>query len=215
MYQPWRTFVAIINRCLTEKTTGLDKLRLSGAQIPWGLFYKKNVDFVELIWEDFMYQIDNREISAKRRESMPYPRFIKAIIQHFISKDKSISMRNKLFMHSIKNDSVLGNLKFVAKGKDNQVYGMSIPDSLKLKGMEMLSDAAMLEADTRKAMKANLRYLRSQHHTGGSSEGAGITPEVPDESQAKSTDTNKGAGIIPEVLDMYKAASMIQDLEED
>ncbi|GKB77743.1 hypothetical protein Tco_0944638, partial [Tanacetum coccineum] len=65
---------------------------------------------------------------------------------------------------------------------------------------------AMLKADTRKAMKASLRYLRSQHQTGGSSEGAGITPEVPDESQAKSTNTN---------LDRYKAASMIQDLEED
>nr|GFC66956.1 hypothetical protein [Tanacetum cinerariifolium] len=46
--------------------------------------------------------------------------------------------------------------------------------SLKLKGMEMLSDAAMLETNTRKAIKTSLRDLRSQHHTGGSSEGAGI-----------------------------------------
>ncbi|GKE07808.1 hypothetical protein Tco_1411359, partial [Tanacetum coccineum] len=59
---------------------------------------------------------------------MPYPKFTKDIIQHFISKDKSVSMRNKLFMHSIKDDSVLGILKFVAKGEDNQVYGVSIPD---------------------------------------------------------------------------------------
>ncbi|GJV92430.1 hypothetical protein Tco_1540243 [Tanacetum coccineum] len=84
-----------------------------------------------------------------------------------------------------------------------------------LKGMEMLSDAAMLKKDSRKAMKFSLCDLRSQHQTGGSSEGVGITPEVPDESQAKSTDTNKGARITPEVLDMYKVASMIQDLEED
>ncbi|GJT89243.1 hypothetical protein Tco_1070960 [Tanacetum coccineum] len=81
--------------------------------------------------------------------------------------------------------------------------------------MEMLSDVAMLEADTRKAMKASLRDLRSKHQTGGLSEGASITPEVPDESQAKSTDTNKGAGITPEVPDVYKAASMIQDLESE
>nr|GEV24680.1 hypothetical protein [Tanacetum cinerariifolium] len=26
MYQPWRTFVAIINKCFSRKTTGLDKL---------------------------------------------------------------------------------------------------------------------------------------------------------------------------------------------
>ncbi|GKB29778.1 hypothetical protein Tco_0869179 [Tanacetum coccineum] len=33
MHQPWRTFAAIINRSLSGKTTGLDKLRLSRAQI--------------------------------------------------------------------------------------------------------------------------------------------------------------------------------------
>ncbi|GKF07800.1 retrovirus-related pol polyprotein from transposon TNT 1-94, partial [Tanacetum coccineum] len=33
MHQPWRTFAAIINRCIFGKTTGLDKLRLSRAQI--------------------------------------------------------------------------------------------------------------------------------------------------------------------------------------
>nr|GEW44383.1 hypothetical protein [Tanacetum cinerariifolium] len=59
--------------------------------------------------------------------------------------------------------------------------------------MKMLSDAVMFETDIRKAMKDNLRDLISQHHTGGSSEGVGITPEVPDESQAKSIDTNKRA----------------------
>nr|GEV01399.1 hypothetical protein [Tanacetum cinerariifolium] len=84
------------------------------------MFYKKNVDFVELIWEDFMFQIDNTETSAKRRENMPYPRFTKAIIQYFISKDKSVSIRNRMFMHSTRNDIVLGTLKFVPKGEDNQ-----------------------------------------------------------------------------------------------
>ncbi|GJV59461.1 hypothetical protein Tco_1465561 [Tanacetum coccineum] len=33
MHQPWRTFAALINRSLSRKTTGLDKLRLSRAQI--------------------------------------------------------------------------------------------------------------------------------------------------------------------------------------
>ncbi|GJV11472.1 hypothetical protein Tco_1353013 [Tanacetum coccineum] len=87
--------------------------------------------------------------------------------------------------------------------------------SLKLKGIEMLFDAAMLKTNTRKEMKANLRDLRSKHQSSGSSEGAGITLEVPDESQAKSIDTNEGAGITPEVLDVYKVASLIQDLKED
>ncbi|GJR78141.1 hypothetical protein Tco_0148926 [Tanacetum coccineum] len=33
MHQPWRTFAALINRSLSGKTIGLDKLRLSRAQI--------------------------------------------------------------------------------------------------------------------------------------------------------------------------------------
>ncbi|GJU32450.1 hypothetical protein Tco_1176039 [Tanacetum coccineum] len=32
MHQPWRTFTSIINICISGKTTGLDKLRLSRAQ---------------------------------------------------------------------------------------------------------------------------------------------------------------------------------------
>ncbi|GKE22515.1 hypothetical protein Tco_1434027, partial [Tanacetum coccineum] len=35
MHQPWRTFVALINRSLSRKISGLDKLRLSRAQILW------------------------------------------------------------------------------------------------------------------------------------------------------------------------------------
>ncbi|GKB62449.1 hypothetical protein Tco_0918635 [Tanacetum coccineum] len=45
---------------LSGKTSGLDKLCLSRAQILWGMFYQKNIDYVELLWEDFIYQIENR-----------------------------------------------------------------------------------------------------------------------------------------------------------
>ncbi|GJZ68723.1 hypothetical protein Tco_0631963 [Tanacetum coccineum] len=37
MHQPWRTFAAIINRYISGKTTGLDRLRESRAQILWAL----------------------------------------------------------------------------------------------------------------------------------------------------------------------------------
>ncbi|GJX79533.1 hypothetical protein Tco_0327682 [Tanacetum coccineum] len=68
MHHPWRTFVAIINRCIFGKTTRLDRLRELRAQILWGMYNKKNVDYVALMWEDFMYQADNREISSARKE---------------------------------------------------------------------------------------------------------------------------------------------------
>ncbi|GJS57519.1 retrovirus-related pol polyprotein from transposon TNT 1-94 [Tanacetum coccineum] len=80
MHQPWRIFAALINRSLSGKTSGLDKLCLSQAQILWGMYYQKNVDYVELLWEDFTYQIDNkvykkqekiREASQKYGDVLP------------------------------------------------------------------------------------------------------------------------------------------------
>ncbi|GJV17890.1 retrovirus-related pol polyprotein from transposon TNT 1-94 [Tanacetum coccineum] len=97
LHQPWRTFAALINRSLSGKTSGLDKLRLSTAQILWGMFHQKNVDYVELLWEDFIYQIENRVY--KKQEKMYYPRFTKVIIHYFLIQEKSLSWRNKIGMH--------------------------------------------------------------------------------------------------------------------
>ncbi|GKE74618.1 hypothetical protein Tco_1536659 [Tanacetum coccineum] len=105
MHQPWRTFASVINKCLSGKITGLDKIRLSRVQILWGMYYNKNVDFVELLWEDFLFQIDNRD--TKKQEKMYYPRFTKAIIYHFISKER-----------------------FVSKSDEYQVYGALLPEGM-------------------------------------------------------------------------------------
>ncbi|GJZ70504.1 hypothetical protein Tco_0634054 [Tanacetum coccineum] len=280
MHQPWRNFAAIINICLSGKTTSLDKIRLSRAQILWRMFYNKNVDYVELLWEDFMFQIDNRNTSAARKENIPYPRFTKDIIQHFISKDMSISMRNRLFMHIVQHDSIFGSLKFVSKTDDYQAYGALIPTemtSLKMqnslayktflayatgaippkksrkfkkpgspskkktlvaveelaeklakkpaarrqsagvqirdtpgvsvskkkapakaersKGIELLSEAALLEeVQLKKAIKRSKRETNI-HQEGGSSEGAGLESKVPDKPKGKSIDTSEGTGL--------------------
>ncbi|GJY23479.1 hypothetical protein Tco_0397137 [Tanacetum coccineum] len=81
MHQPWRTFAALINKSLSGKAIGLDKLRLSRAQILWGIYHQKNVDYVELLWEDFIYHIDNK--AYKNQEKLYYPRFTKVIIHYF------------------------------------------------------------------------------------------------------------------------------------
>nr|GEX06160.1 hypothetical protein [Tanacetum cinerariifolium] len=61
LHQPWRSFAAIINKCLTRKSSGYDSLRLSQAQIIWGLYHKRNVDFAYLMWEDFVYQVEHKD----------------------------------------------------------------------------------------------------------------------------------------------------------
>ncbi|GJS03380.1 hypothetical protein Tco_0319888 [Tanacetum coccineum] len=55
MHQPWTTLAAIINKCLSRKTASNDILRKSRIDIMWGMFYKENIDYLELIWEDFAF----------------------------------------------------------------------------------------------------------------------------------------------------------------
>nr|GEW07914.1 hypothetical protein [Tanacetum cinerariifolium] len=93
LYQPCRSFAAIINKCLTGKSSGYYSLRLSQAQILWGLYHKRNVDFAYLMWEDFVYQVEHKD--TKKSNEMYYPRFTKVIIHHFMLRELSIPRRNK------------------------------------------------------------------------------------------------------------------------
>ncbi|GJW97157.1 hypothetical protein Tco_0178965 [Tanacetum coccineum] len=128
LHQLWRTFASIINNYLCGNVSSLDKIRLSRVQILWGMYYKKNLDSVALIWEDMAYQID--KIDSKKQDKMFYPRFTKIIIHHFFTKDKSISMRNRMFMHTARDDSVLGTIRFVPIHAETQVYGAIIPKAM-------------------------------------------------------------------------------------
>ncbi|GJX64690.1 hypothetical protein Tco_0299033 [Tanacetum coccineum] len=121
MHQPWRTFAAVINRCLSGKTTRLDNLRLC---------------------------IPDRQslLKGKHALSLYYLRFTKAIIHHFLTKDKSISMRNKTFMHTARVDSLLGAMRIVSRHEDTQVYGALLPKEM--------NNQAMLDSDSYKTYYA-------------------------------------------------------------
>nr|GEW26097.1 hypothetical protein [Tanacetum cinerariifolium] len=113
LYQPWRSFAAIINKCLTGKSSGYDSLRLSQAQILWGLYHKRNVDYAYLMWEDFVYQVKHK--NKKKSNEMYYPRFTKFIIHHFMSKDPSIPRRNKVNWHYVRDDFMFSTIKLAYK----------------------------------------------------------------------------------------------------
>nr|GFA28626.1 hypothetical protein [Tanacetum cinerariifolium] len=81
LHQPWRSFAPIINKCLTRKSSGYDNLRLSQAQILWGLYHKRNVDFTYLMWEDFVYQVKHKDI--KKSNDMYYPRNSNAYKEYY------------------------------------------------------------------------------------------------------------------------------------
>nr|GEY34066.1 retrotransposon protein, putative, unclassified [Tanacetum cinerariifolium] len=113
LYQPWRSFAAVINKCLTGKSTSFDSLRLSQAQILWGLYHRRNVDYAFLIWEDLVYQVEHK--NQKKRNEMYYPRFTKVIIHHFMKKKPSIPRRNRVNWHYVKDDVLFSTIKVAYK----------------------------------------------------------------------------------------------------
>ncbi|GJY54775.1 hypothetical protein Tco_0446439 [Tanacetum coccineum] len=130
MHQPWRTLAACINKCLSGKTASNDKLRKLRIDIMWGMFYRENVDYPSMIWEDIAYQIDHRRDKKSRRENMPYPRFTKVINDYFLSKHKSLKKLKFKHFYIIKDDDVVSQLKFVRIGEDVQQYRLAIPATM-------------------------------------------------------------------------------------
>ncbi|GJU97627.1 hypothetical protein Tco_1326898 [Tanacetum coccineum] len=61
---------------------------------------------------------------------MYYPRFTKVIIHYFLTKDKTVSWRNKIVMHTSRDDFLINTLKFVSANEVSQIYGARLPESI-------------------------------------------------------------------------------------
>ncbi|GKD68641.1 hypothetical protein Tco_1322731 [Tanacetum coccineum] len=123
-----RSFAAVINKCLSVKSTGYDSHRLSQAQILWGMYHKKNIDYAYLLWEDFIYQVENKNV--KKSNEMYYPRFTKVIVNFSVTKDQSIPRRNSVNWHYAKDDYMFTTIKVVSRHEDTQLYGAILPNKL-------------------------------------------------------------------------------------
>ncbi|GJT53403.1 reverse transcriptase domain-containing protein [Tanacetum coccineum] len=73
LYQPWRAILSMINQCLTGKTSRFDRPRYLVLQMLWGIITRTNVDYAELMWEEFVQAIrlsrltkDNLGIATKK-----------------------------------------------------------------------------------------------------------------------------------------------------
>ncbi|GJX87289.1 hypothetical protein Tco_0339303 [Tanacetum coccineum] len=141
LYQPWRAILSMINQCLTGKTYGFDRPRYPVLQMLWGIITSTNVDYAELIWEEFVQAIQtffvdkaNMSIAPQKGKKtkphvIPYCQFTKLIIC-YLGRTHNIHQRSASPFHLAEEDHRLGNLKFVPKGEDDEVFGMQIPKEL-------------------------------------------------------------------------------------
>ncbi|GJW37781.1 retrovirus-related pol polyprotein from transposon TNT 1-94 [Tanacetum coccineum] len=151
----------------------------------------ENIDYPELIWEDFVFQIDHKRENKSRRETMPFPRFTKVIINHFLSQHKSLSKLKFQHYHTIKDDGI----------ESIDVSDESEPEPAKkktgsrsIRGVVIQDTPKQEDADIMQALKESKKTSRRQPSTGGSSEGTGRIPGVPDESTIVSATSSEGTG---------------------
>nr|GEU29242.1 hypothetical protein [Tanacetum cinerariifolium] len=147
---------------------------------------------------------------------MPYLRFTKVIINHFISKDKTISMRNKINLYTIRDDSLLATLKKARKYK--KVASPSIKLSLVLeeetvknpKRARKLAKKSITIRTVGVVIRDTPRESVSKKKTSAKvdgGDGVGSQPKVHDESEDMTTDTDEGTGTKPGVSDVPKYLS--------
>ncbi|GJU22026.1 hypothetical protein Tco_1155368 [Tanacetum coccineum] len=89
------------------------------------MYHKKNVDFAYLLWEDFVYQVENKNV--KRSNEMYYPCFTKVIVNFFMTKDSSILRRNRVNWHFARDDPMFTMIKVVSRHEGTQLYGAEPP----------------------------------------------------------------------------------------
>ncbi|GJR44183.1 hypothetical protein Tco_1312286 [Tanacetum coccineum] len=83
-----------------------------------------------LLTEAFLERlvIDNKVY--KKQEKIYYPCFTKVIIHHFLIQEKSLSWRNRIGMHTSKDDYLINTLRFVSRREASQIYGAVLPECL-------------------------------------------------------------------------------------
>nr|GEU47993.1 retrovirus-related Pol polyprotein from transposon TNT 1-94 [Tanacetum cinerariifolium] len=116
LHQPWRSFAAVINKCLSGKSTSYDSLQLSQAQILWSMYHKKNVDFAYLMWENCVYQVEHKD--AKKSNDIDDQMFtmINLVLRHQNTQQFSAMLPIELKNEDIRNSAAYKEYYAIASG---------------------------------------------------------------------------------------------------
>ncbi|GJS11151.1 copia protein [Tanacetum coccineum] len=170
LHQPWRAFATVINKCLSGKETGMDKIHL-------------------------LFLIEYKD--AKKTNKMSYPRFTKIIIDYFMSNDPSISRRNKMFLHTAQDDTLFTSMSCASRHEDTQrrLQNQSIFER-KLIQTPPKKKPIQATKGTRLKSKAKVAKLdkKKQHVKKTKAKGDRVDTQskVLDEQQQKTSSTDEG-----------------------
>ncbi|GKB55910.1 hypothetical protein Tco_0912096, partial [Tanacetum coccineum] len=87
LLQPWQTLCKIFSKRLTTRVTGWDQQPLQIMKMMYYFVNNIHVDYAELLWEGIYYSLHHPT------SSIPYPRFTKIIVSHYMTIFPEISRR--------------------------------------------------------------------------------------------------------------------------
>ncbi|GJV37536.1 hypothetical protein Tco_1410013 [Tanacetum coccineum] len=111
-----------------EKLLALESLCLSRAQILCGMYHNKHVDYVYLLWEDLVYQVNNK--NSKKNNDMYYPPFSKSCKTSLNDKRSVNSKEKQDVLAYCQGDSMFTTIRVISKHQDTQIYGAILPRHL-------------------------------------------------------------------------------------
>ncbi|GJT97572.1 retrovirus-related pol polyprotein from transposon TNT 1-94 [Tanacetum coccineum] len=118
-HKPWQTLCKIFSKCLTTRVTGWDQPPLQIMQMLYCFVNNIHVDYAELMWEGIYYSLHHPATS------IPYPRFTKIIISHYMTIFPDISRRARDAYHNLQDDDIMKNI--FNSGRNKNKVGMRIP----------------------------------------------------------------------------------------
>ncbi|GJW90616.1 hypothetical protein Tco_0168169 [Tanacetum coccineum] len=202
MHQPWRTLAAIINKCLSVKIASNDKLYLA--------YHIDHMREKISSRENMSFPRFTKETVDVSKESKPEPEAVKRkTSSKSISQTEAEEAEAARQVHAtharIMTESVPESAKKKSGGRSSKSVVIqdtpSAPKSkpatskTKLKGASSLTLEEQEDTDIIQALKESKKRSKRQPGTGGSNEGIGTIPGVPNESTVISATSSEGTGI--------------------
>ncbi|GJU58933.1 hypothetical protein Tco_1236699 [Tanacetum coccineum] len=135
-----RRYVRLISKCLTYTVTGIGPTAICRYCICYTCFVNNiHVDYAELMWEGIYYLLHHPVTS------IPYPRFTKIIISHYMTIFPDISRRARDAYHNLQDDDIMKNIFNSGRNKNKvrmRIPSWMITDEMKLTEHYMMTLSA-------------------------------------------------------------------------
>ncbi|GKB48320.1 hypothetical protein Tco_0899073 [Tanacetum coccineum] len=161
LLQPWKTLCKIFSKCLTIRVIGWDQPPLQIMQMLYCFVNNIHVDYAELMWEGMYYSLYHPATS------IPYPRFTKIIISHYITIFPDISRRDRDAYHNLQDDDIMKNI--FNSGRNKNKVGMWIPAWMIIEEMKLTEHykmyAEVFGLDVPLTQSQPTEYTQGTHRT--------------------------------------------------